>query len=225
MDLIRSLASRSTDHSLILDIGANVGGHTNIFLEYRGFIHAFEPCPVLAIGMLERFKNEPRVTVFQQGVSDHRHTEKGLTVFEAWTLGKADAPNKRGPSLGALDLVGKEPFDVSFTTIDDHVHGMMQVDFIKLDTDGYELRALKGGMKTILQYRPNILIELGYLIEDVGDSIEEFMLLIFRGLAYRIYDDQGKPMDALKWRSWYPFNTTRDYAMVPCERLFPPKTS
>lgn len=207
----------------MLDLGANVGGYTSAMLELKGIIHAFEACPKLAVGMRERFKNEPRVTVFQQGVSDHIYTETGLTVFNAWTLGKAGQPNKRHVSPGAIELVGAEPFDVEFTTVDAHVHGAMPVDFIKLDVDGYELRALKGAEKTIMQFRPNILIELGHIVEDIGDSNTELLAFIYHHLRYRLYDQEGQEMVFVEAPRWFPFSTTKDFAMIPYERSIEPK--
>lgn len=223
MDFIRTLAARSTDQSLMLDVGANVGGYTNTMLEHKGIIHAFEPCPALAAGMKERFKNEPRVLVYQYGVSNRIYREDNLTVYEAWTLGKAGEPNKRGTSLGALEMVGNTPFAVDFITIDAHLANRMvcrlaSVDFMKVDTDGHDYRVLQGALETIRQFRPNILIELGYLVEDVGDSNTEMLWFIFHILKYRIYDQEGRECKLEDAPRWFPHNTTRDYAMVPAER-------
>lgn len=228
MDFIKTLAARSRPESLMLDIGANVGGYTHTLLQHKGIIHAFEPCPVLAEGIAKRFKDEPRVTVFRNGVSDRIYRENGLTVFEAWTLGKAGAPNKRGLSLGALEMVGNDPFSVDFTTVDDHMRSShvpanMPVDFMKIDTDGHDLRVLKGAENTILQWRPNILIELGYLIDDVGDSIEEYVNFIHSGLGYCLYAQSGELLPFQTWKNWYPFNTTFDVAMIPLGRPLDPQ--
>jgi hypothetical protein len=98
----------------------------------------------------------------------------------------------------------------------------MRVDFIKVDVDGFELRVLKGARNTIAQFRPNILIELGYLVEDVGDSIMELLAFIHDDLGYAIYNEAGELESCFDPSTWYPFNTTKDYAMVPVERPFPP---
>lgn len=221
MDLVKLLGSRSKDDSLMLDIGANVGGYTEAMLELKGFIHAFEPCPALAQKMKERFSENARVTVFQLGVADRRYTDTGFTVYEAWTLAKANRPHRRGLSKGALEVVGKEPFDIEFTTVDFHVRGQSQVDFMKIDTDGHDFRVLKGAEQTIMRCQPNILLELGYMIDDVGDNIVDFIRYIHERLGYQLFDANGNELKYAEWLSWYPFNTTFDVAMIPKERKLP----
>ena len=43
------------------------------------------------------------------------------------------------------------------TTLDDYVsNNLNRVDFIKMDIEGAEMGALKGGMKTIEKYKPKL---------------------------------------------------------------------
>jgi len=47
-----------------------------------------------------------------------------------------------------------------------------QIDFLKIDTDGYELDVLRGGESTILKTKPIILIECQ--VKNKGDKYPEF---------------------------------------------------
>lgn len=56
--------------------------------------------------------------------------------------------------------------DVMMMPLDDFE--IRDLDFLKLDVEGYELPALKGGEETILQWRPAIMVEQNGLCENYG---------------------------------------------------------
>ena len=79
--------------------------------------------------------------------------------------------------------------EVAFDTLDNYVetHGVRAIDFIKLDVDGYELKVLKGAIKSLKRFSPIILLELGnWTLEAHGDTLQELVLLL-GSLNYRIY--------------------------------------
>lgn len=51
--------------------------------------------------------------------------------------------------------------------------GIRELDFLKLDLEGYELPALKGGEKTIAEWQPAIMIEQNGLCEHYGYTLIE----------------------------------------------------
>lgn len=59
--------------------------------------------------------------------------------------------------------------DFDITTLDNE--NITDLDFLKLDVEGYELFALMGGIKTIEKYKPTILIEQNHLSERYGVPI------------------------------------------------------
>lgn len=219
MDYISTLMSKCNENSAILDIGANTGGYANMFME-RPFktMHLFEPCPKLVDGMIERFKGDKRIKIFKCGVTDKEFSDSGYTVFQAWTIDKPESA-KRGLSLGALEMVGNDLFSIDFITIDDHVkrEGMDNVDFIKIDVDGYEFRVLRGAEKTIQKFRPGILIEISYMVDDIGDSVKDFLDFIYDKLQYRLYTCDGEERTKDWMLSNYPWHTSYDMMMIPSE--------
>lgn len=56
--------------------------------------------------------------------------------------------------------------DVLMMPLDDF--GIVDLDFLKLDVEGYELPALKGGEETIMEWRPAIMVEQNGLCENYG---------------------------------------------------------
>lgn len=220
INLLSLLQSKTTDTSLKLDVGANIGGYAFLMLDHPGRIHAFEPIPQLAQEVARRFADEPRVEVFECGVSNHEFVDSGYAVFEAWTL---DKPGRavRGRNAESLERFGEQTFTIAFVTIDMHLgrQGRPRVDFIKLDTDGYEFRVLKGAQQTLLRDRPTLLMEFNYMVADIGDSIPEMLWWIYKKLHYVVLTADGEVRDHDYWLTHYPMNTTFDVGLIPAERL------
>ncbi len=75
--------------------------------------------------------------------------------------------DSRGPST-ALRTRGGGEQHVSTVSIDDYVDqkGLQSVDWIKMDIEGSELRALRGAEDTLRRFRPTLAISLYHKLED-----------------------------------------------------------
>jgi len=55
-------------------------------------------------------------------------------------------------------------------------NSIQKIDLIKLDVDGFELKVLRGGQKTLQKFKPLILFELcPYVLREHGTSAEEML--------------------------------------------------
>ena len=63
---------------------------------------------------------------------------------------------------------GTSKVGVPLTKIDTLVRqlGLPRVDFIKLDIEGAEREALKGGLETLRQFRPRLMLEMYHRPDD-----------------------------------------------------------
>ena len=177
--LIGHLAS-TRDVLVVYDVGANIGLHTLAFAStFRGKIklQAFEAqrqlfymlCGSVA---LNNFSN---VFCYHHAVSD---TSGELLTFST--------PNYSShANFGSLELIPPRSSDnqsmkkvlsesVSTIKLDDFDE---PVDFIKMDIEGMEDKALRGAVKTIERNRPIAVVE-------VGKTDYEFVLNFFRDLNY-----------------------------------------
>lgn len=142
---------------VVLDVGANIGICALSFSRVPGStVYAFEPVrrtfDFLA-GNIEAngIKN---IHAFNMGLSDTagaarigaktaRATSGGYGVLEEGTMAAGYAET------------------VTLSTIDTFVaeHNLMQVDYIKIDVEGWETNVLKGAQKTIAEHAPVIQFE------------------------------------------------------------------
>lgn len=204
-----------------LDIGANEGGYAALFLEKGASrVVALEPGPRLAAGLRQRFADRPEVTVRQVGISDRVGHLSGVKFHNCWTLARPGEFDNRlhAVSPGAEDVEGAGLFDVALTTVDEIVEsaGLSDVGFIKIDVDGYEARVLRGARQTLTRQRPPIMIELSYLIHDLGDSVPAFINEIYSS-GYVVVTMAGEVATAAQVLDGFPWHTSFDVLMLPAE--------
>jgi FkbM family methyltransferase len=131
-----------------LDIGAHVGLWSRSLAREFQTVVAFEPVPE----HIECFRRN------LAGVTD-RVTKK-VYIYE-YALGSADCKLHIGVtpenSGNAHILTGGAGIEVRVKRLDDHV--FHDIDFIKIDVEGFELDVIKGGAATIKAHKPVMVVE------------------------------------------------------------------
>ena len=154
------------NQEVLVDGGAFDGETTELFIDRfddYSAVHVFEPDPV----------NFQRCAV---RLRDHRD----LILHP---LGLSDRPDQLRFMLGAgsasvIDEAGEAIISVG--TVDDHAPN---ATFIKLDLEGWELKALEGAKATILRNKPKIAVG-AYHSPD--DFLKIFDWITALGLNYRV---------------------------------------
>ncbi len=202
----------------VLDVGANVGDMTQMFLDAGAVnVGCIEPIPDIFAKLQARFVDEPRVWVANLAVTDaadvalHGGVLRDQSVFNCYTLRTAgDAALESSP-----DYRHKPPFDIQLSTID-WLAPRLQPDFIKIDVDGYEAKAMRGARETIHTLRPVIMLEISYLPKIFGDSCEDMMAVAFSGdyIAESMFDGSIYT-SAADFMQVFPWNTSFDIVLWP----------
>lgn len=122
-----------------VDVGAHVGTWAQNLEKRFETVHCFEPMP-LHLECLE--KNVEKAVIHKVALSD-KPGKLAFTVGEAST---GDTRVKRGVE-GDIEAVTLDSFDLE------------NVDFIKIDNEGYELFVLQGAVKTLQKWRPLLVVE------------------------------------------------------------------
>jgi FkbM family methyltransferase len=164
-----------------VDVGANIGFmtmHMACCVGPSGHVLAFEPTTWAH-----------RRLVANLGLND-------LPQVEAIRMGLGDAPSlaQGVPAPCGYPLVGERRFtpdDLEIVTLDAYLEGhpIDRLDFVKCDTDGWELHVFRGAAATLRRFRPVILLEVNPegLAEQHG-SVRELVELL-RGLGYRLHHE------------------------------------
>ena len=149
-DIYTGTEVRVKPGAVVLDCGANVGVFTRLSLD-RGAskVIAIEPAPENIESLRRNFAKEiaaGRVVVYPKGVWDK---DDLLTL-------NVDPHNSAADSFVIHREGGLEGAKVALTTIDKLVAelALERVDFIKMDIEGAEVRALIGARETIAKHHP-----------------------------------------------------------------------
>lgn len=93
--------------------------------------------------------------------------------------------------------VQRQPVSLKQRTLDSVTQDLNDVDFIKIDVQGYELEVLKGGKQTLAKAQI-VLIELSLIEINSGAPLLDEALSFMRGegfLAYDILEIHRRPLD------------------------------
>ena len=161
---------------VVLDCGANVGVYTRHALEAGArLVVAIDPAPESIECLRRNFSEEikaGRVVVYPKGVWDKDEVLQ-IRIFD----------QQSGSDSVALHFPGsREGPQVMLTTIDKMVEELQldQVDFIKMDIEGSERKALMGARDTIARFKPRMAISM----EHLPDDFETFTAMIVKLWPY-----------------------------------------
>lgn len=144
---------RSIKNPIVLDIGANVGHHTLYASTVADHVHAFEPYGPVRAQLEEKIKLNglKNVTVHAIGLG----AENDLCDFYP-----PDSNNMGTGSFVPTDT--KNPMEHLEVRIGDdylNIHEIDKIDFIKMDVEGFEVRALSGLQNVLCRHRPVCFFE------------------------------------------------------------------
>jgi FkbM family methyltransferase len=168
----------------VLDIGSNIGFYTDIFSRIvgsNGKVHAFEPDILNYSHLKDIFGKRNNVSLQQKAASE---ITGPLKIFTSKLL---NVDHRTYPVEQYESSYGIEAI-----SIDDYVAGVFKVDFIKMDIQGHELKALRGMKKTIDLFKPILLSEFWPSgLKQAGDSADDYLSLV-QSYGYSIYQlDNG----------------------------------
>jgi FkbM family methyltransferase len=141
-----------------VDVGANLGFMSGIFSVLTGpggQVHSFEPSPIVYSKLLEvvEANNYTNVSSYNLGCGKE---ESSLILYCPSSSGGATLR----PNAGVEgNTSGKQT--VRIVNLDDFLGPKIdRLDFLKIDTEGYEDEVLAGAAELIQTYKPIIYIEL-----------------------------------------------------------------
>lgn len=181
---VRATIRRLTKPGMtVLDIGANIGAHTLLFSSLvgpTGRVVAFEPTDFAYAKLQKNLSLNPalRVEVVHLALADRTSSQQQVDFRASW---QTNGGRTNGPST--VDMVRLDEWS--------EAQGLLRVDVIKLDVDGYEYPVIAGGMATIARTRPTFIIEAtGLHFSDAARNPFE----VLRSLGYHLWNLEGQEM-------------------------------
>ena len=150
---------------VVIDVGANLGFTALIFAKHvgpSGRVYAFEPSPAAYAKLLEVVEKNQlgNVQCFNLGCGSTRRSETLLVPASS-----GNATIRRS----GVHLTGTcREMNIEIDTLDNMILSLAQkIDFLKIDTEGFEDQVLAGADEVVRRDRPVIYLELS---QEYGDS-------------------------------------------------------
>lgn len=190
---------------VVIDAGALYGDHSLAYaraVSSSGAVIAIEPNP-MAFECLsknaERFQSP--MFLMNLALCDHANSGgKAIHVMEDMNIGASQVKKDKSND-------SKIEKEITTASLDAIVEGanLERLDFAKLDIEGYEYEALKGFRRSIVKFRPGLVIEMNsFALSQQGScykDIYDFLLSV--NYSWRIIQPEaggGSPQyDVFAW--------------------------
>lgn len=191
---IRNLFDHLKSHFHVLDIGANIGLISLAMAKIckDGCIYSFEPDSVNFERLkenvsLNKFSN---LRLFNLALGDMQGSSK-LYRIEPSNPGMnrilIETPEQPVP----CEVVNVETLNSLYNQ-----KTFTRVDFIKIDTEGFELKVLQGGRELIRKFRPVMFIEFADINLKAQGSSALLLMTYLQNEGYKLYEAKDmSPLD------------------------------
>lgn len=198
-DLFLMQNSKRSDDDIFIDMGANIGWNTIYGAQVFSKVYSFEPyhknIKLLKNNLIHNKLNN--VVVCEKAISNHSST------VDLYLNGDNYGDN-------IIDPVDKNDFNECVTietiTFDEFIINenidSSKISCIKMDIQGYEIKALEGMTTFFNNNYPNILIEYApHHIELANNSVFELFAFVdkYDYVPFRIYDKAVEEVDMISF--------------------------
>ena len=185
IEFVASLMDKNREQGILIDAGSHVGFYAIPLSGLFDRVIAFEPSRIQRALLQENILNNKITNVI---VKDCALGESEDTMSLKVT-GNSGGSNTLGiPTNGLppMDIYEVDVYSLDYFNLKD-------VDFIKIDVEGWELQVLNGSIHTLLTSKPQVLIEVWNddaqrgLIKEYFDKVSytfDFIFPEFPELAY-----------------------------------------
>lgn len=178
-----------------IDVGANVGNWSTYFLEVaphnvQGLL--FEPSDYAVQKLNCRFADNQNLKIIQACVAD----EPGIMIFyEEPKAGESSSLIKKFANSGAVEK------KIQVTTINVAVEQLKwdYIDFLKIDTEGYDLNVIRGASRLLESQKIGVLqFEYNLPWKDAGSTLSRAISLL-NDCGYEVFLLKGTGLYKIRY--------------------------
>ena len=191
---IKSL--KKFDIKVCIDIGANVGNFSDLLIkELNCKVISFEPNK-FSFEELKKLelKYKDNLKSFNYALGDKN---KKTYLYYGSKYSQLASLDKKLNNINFIKKKNKHKMQINSRTLDFFIKkkiNLKRIDFIKIDTEGYELEVLKGAQNTIKKFKPNFIqLEFNWHQLYKKNTLLMFQEILNNYHAYRILPF-GKPL-------------------------------
>lgn len=189
------------------DVGANEGQTARelrrIFPEAK--IHCFEPYEAAFRALRRELGGDPNICLEQLAFGDHKG--EATLYINAESVTNSLLPNapEAHASQPADYAIPTGQSTVAITTLDDFCgeRAIPHLDFLKIDSQGYDLRILQGARKYLAEHRISfVVVEMLFAPLYAGQAHFHEVYGFLTGFGYQLvglYAIQRSPAGAILW--------------------------
>ena len=186
-----------------MDVGANVGWHALLMSRLvgpSGRVLAVEANPSVRVRLSEhlRANHLSNVTIVPSALGD----QPGKLRFLAPPVDSFGAGD--GHVAGEKDKDSQHVVETEVTTLDvlAEREGLQQLDFVKIDVEGFEWPVLQGAAATFAKFRPVVCFEFNSIYTGRGEGDSAALRDYFGQLDYELAVITRKGPRALAESAW-----------------------
>lgn len=176
--------------SVIFDAGANIGFMTYQFQKRfpEANIYCFEPNPTVFAQLVKNYKDEVLIHCYQQGIADENGSLEFLINANSGTSSflNPTAFHKTHQAKHALKPIIVPVITLNEFSVNEKID---HIDILKLDIEGYELKALQGAGDLINDQRIDIIItEVALVRQYLNQPLFHEITKYLEGKKYHLYN-------------------------------------
>lgn len=181
--------------TVCVDVGANVGSYAQALLEAtQAKIYSFEPLsqPFEALSAVgQRYPGRLIAINYGVGAKDEVlriHFNDEMTAHASFSEEVKNVSYVRNEKSQDIEVVSLDSYFAK--------HSVNQIDFIKIDTEGFEYEVLRGAQNIIAQFRPQLIqIEFNWHQLFKGQTLFAFANLLQGYTPFQMLSDRLEKRD------------------------------
>ena len=162
-----------------IDIGAHIGTHSYVYSQFFDNVKAFEPLYFNECS--DNIKHIENCEIYPYGISDASTIGHMVRSNNNSGISVVLNDDNRGKISKSKNIKMEKTYPVELRTLDEF--GFTDVDFIKVDTEGYVYPILLGMKRTLEKWKPLLELEMNYLTVREQESLEFLSSLGYEKVA------------------------------------------